>query len=101
MKFVIFLAFCVLAVLATPFRDESSSDSSDESASDASEEGVEVESYEVSPAFDPPADIRFLLFTQANPTTAQIVRFDDMNSVAASHFDSTRPTKFLVHGWLR
>ncbi|PZC85600.1 hypothetical protein B5X24_HaOG200608 [Helicoverpa armigera] len=41
----------------------------------------------------------YWLFTRANPTTAQIIGFGDVESLASSNFDFSKVTVFLAHGW--
>ncbi|XP_019643407.1 PREDICTED: pancreatic triacylglycerol lipase-like isoform X2 [Branchiostoma belcheri] len=49
-----------------------------------------------------PAEIntQFLLYTRANPATEQGIMYDDTGSVLNSYFDSSKKTKFLVHGYM-
>lgn len=54
---------------------------------------------EVTPAFNPEADIVFLLFTRQNPTVGQRIIFRNLASVQNSNFNPSHPTRFLVHGW--
>jgi len=107
MKFAIFAIFLAIAVIASPTYDAPKYQG-DYSADNYAEVpdgfgGMKLvnldEEQAFDPFFNPPADIRFLLFTRSNPTVGQLIRFDDMNSVASSHFSSTRPTKFIAHGW--
>lgn len=56
---------------------------------------------EIDPTYDPQADVRFLLFTVNNPLVPQILTWNDMSTVANSHFSSARDTKLLCHGWQR
>lgn len=97
MKFVICLAFCVIAVTASSI-GANIVEVPDEFGNIKT---VNIDEEIVSPTFDPSADVRFYVFTPANPLDEQLVRYDDRASVAASNFDPNRPTKFVVHGWLR
>ena len=54
---------------------------------------------EITPAFNPEADIVFLLFTRQNPTSGQRIILNNLASVQNSNFNSANPTRFLVHGW--
>lgn len=54
---------------------------------------------EISPAFNPEADVVFLLFTRQNPTAGQRILFNNLASVRNSNFNPSHPTRFLVHGW--
>ncbi|XP_053685626.1 pancreatic triacylglycerol lipase-like [Sabethes cyaneus] len=49
--------------------------------------------------FIPESDMLFLLFTRANPTSAQFLEIGNPSSIANSHFNPARPTRFLIHGW--
>jgi pancreatic triacylglycerol lipase len=63
---------------------------------------VDVNQYDVEaiePLFVPEDDIIFNLCTARNPTACQEVKWNDMNTIINSPFDSSRPTKFTVHGW--
>ncbi|KAJ8735413.1 hypothetical protein PYW07_007033 [Mythimna separata] len=46
-----------------------------------------------------PANNAYWLFTRDNPTSAQIIGFGDVGSVANSNFDFGKVTVFLAHGW--
>jgi pancreatic triacylglycerol lipase len=54
---------------------------------------------ELTPAFNPEADIVFLLFTRSNPTSGQRIILNNVASVRNSNFNPSHPTRFLVHGW--
>lgn len=54
---------------------------------------------EVTPLFDAPRDIRFLVFTRFNPTSGQLVRFNDIATLRATNYLASRPTRFLIHGF--
>ncbi|XP_078686854.1 pancreatic triacylglycerol lipase-like isoform X2 [Branchiostoma floridae x Branchiostoma belcheri] len=49
-----------------------------------------------------PAEIntQFLLYTRTNPATEHSIMYDDTSSVLNSYFDSSKKTKFLVHGYM-
>uniref|UniRef100_A0AAG5DKA1 Lipase domain-containing protein n=1 Tax=Anopheles atroparvus TaxID=41427 RepID=A0AAG5DKA1_ANOAO len=53
----------------------------------------------VAPLFNPEQDLIFRLFTQANPTTAQVLEFGNPASIAGSNFNPANPTRFTIHGW--
>lgn len=55
---------------------------------------------DVAPFFDAARDTRFLVFTRFNPTIAQVVGLHDMDSVRASNWDASRPTRVIIHGQL-
>lgn len=109
MKIVILSAFCVLAVIASPLiQDGPSSANGDAGEYVKIPDGLGGMKYvnfdevqEISPTFDVFRDTRFLVFTRFNPTIGQQVSVNDMGTVAASHFSSARPTRFLIHGWQR
>ena len=44
-------------------------------------------------------DIDFLLWTRNNWFEEDVLIIHDADSIAYSHFDPTKPTKVLVHGW--
>ncbi|XP_053685621.1 pancreatic triacylglycerol lipase-like [Sabethes cyaneus] len=52
------------------------------------------------PAFDPETDVIFRLFTRSNPQAAQIVQWNDPQSLRDSYFNSNHPTRFTIHGWV-
>ncbi|XP_037935000.1 pancreatic triacylglycerol lipase-like [Teleopsis dalmanni] len=43
--------------------------------------------------------VKFYLYTNQNPEDPQIISYKD-NSVAVSNYDSSRKTKFIIHGFL-
>ena len=77
MKFVILLALSFMVVVASPIGED------------------------VAPLFDVNRDTVLLLFTRLNPTIGQVVSAFDMSTVQSSNFDSSRPTRILIHGWNR
>lgn len=104
MKLFIFVSFLVIAVIASPFTGES----------EEAEELIKIpdghggwryvtyeETLEVDPLFVPADDMRFLLFTQANPLTPQILQWNDMSTVSSSNWLGSRPTRIIAHGWQR
>jgi len=54
---------------------------------------------DISPAFDAIRDVAFLVYTRTNPTLYQQVDIDNMDTVRASNYDQTRPTRVIIHGW--
>lgn len=54
------------------------------------------------PIFDPETDVIFHLFTRQNTEVSQgqVVKYKDLESLDASHYDKSRPTRFFSHGWL-
>lgn len=40
-------------------------------------------------------NVKFYLYTQDNPTTAQQLFIDDEESVKKSHFEKSRPTRYV------
>lgn len=44
-----------------------------------------------------PSDIKFKLYTRANPTEPQLLT--DLKSILLSHFNPRHPTRFDIHGW--
>jgi pancreatic triacylglycerol lipase len=53
---------------------------------------------EIEPAFEPEADMFFLLFTRDNPTTGQNITWS-LESIANSNFRRGAPVRVLTHGW--
>lgn len=111
MKFVVFSLFCLMATISSTF-DDGSASKLRRNLSPGSYVRIPdgfggmkfvlpEEEPEISPSFVPADDMVFLLFTRANPTTPQILRFNDMSSVTSSLFSSARPTKVICHGWQR
>jgi hypothetical protein len=54
---------------------------------------------EPEPQFNALNDVRFLLFTRNNPTSAQILNMHDLNTVRNSNWDPLRSVRFIIHGW--
>ncbi|XP_037935734.1 pancreatic lipase-related protein 2-like [Teleopsis dalmanni] len=44
-------------------------------------------------------NVKFYLYTQSNPNTPDQLYIDDIESVKSSHFEKSRLTKILIHGW--
>ncbi|CRK86438.1 CLUMA_CG000024, isoform A [Clunio marinus] len=107
MNYYIFAAFCIIAVIASPLSDTNIFKVQNDNLKIVEIPdgfgGVKYvnidEETEISPAYNPAQDVRFLLFTRRNPTQAQILSFNDMNTVTNSQFMPNRPTKFICHGW--
>lgn len=100
MKLLIVSALCVLVVIASPLSDDKPKVQIPDGFGGMKFVNLEEEQ-EISPAFNVLLDTRFLLFTRFNPTIAQELRFSDINSVHASNFSPSRPTRILIHGWQR
>lgn len=49
--------------------------------------------------YDLHAGVIFELYTLHNPKERQILNTNDTRSLAASNFNASRPTRFVVHGW--
>ncbi|XP_050342028.1 lipase member H-like [Nymphalis io] len=47
-----------------------------------------------------PSNNNYWLFTRSHPTVAEILVYDDVNSIKSSDFNMEKTTVFLVHGWL-
>lgn len=54
---------------------------------------------EPQPRFNVEIGVIFELYTKDNPHDAQILRPDDLASLASSYFNASRPTRFVSHGW--
>lgn len=54
---------------------------------------------EVTPFFEAWMDVEFQLFTRSNPTTAQRLIVNDLDSVRNSNFLASRPTRYITHDW--
>ncbi|KAJ6627587.1 Pancreatic lipase-related protein 2 [Pseudolycoriella hygida] len=57
-----------------------------------------IEDKEITTTFNPIRDVAFLVFTRENPTDGQEVNINDMFTVRNSNYNSSRPTKMLIHG---
>lgn len=55
---------------------------------------------EASPLFNGLQDIGFRLFTRNNPNAPQIIGINNHAQLAASHFNPSHQTRFMIHGWL-
>lgn len=100
MKIAIFSLLLVIAVSSTPIVEHPNMFKIPDGFGDW--KYVEAEALnEVDPHFVPENDIEFDLFTVNNPTVPQRLTWNDMGTVASSHFSSARDTKFIVHGWQR
>lgn len=98
MKFLILLVLCVIASIEA--RDSKLVLVADKLG------GMKyVDIYEeppkVTPSFVPADDMEFLLFTRANPTSPQFLRWNDMGTVTGSNWSASRSTIVVAHGWLR
>lgn len=97
----IFSALFVVAVVASPLLDskvEKKMVKIPDGFGGMKMADLEAET-EVNPTFDPPNDVGFLLFTRENPTVAQILTWNNMDSVRNSNFVANRKTIFVAHGW--
>ncbi|KAK6188478.1 hypothetical protein SNE40_004644 [Patella caerulea] len=43
---------------------------------------------------------KFRLFTRSNPKTEQLLNYKDVNSIHSSHFNPSKPTKMVSHGFI-
>lgn len=61
---------------------------------------IDLNAYDVpvEPLFVAENDVRFLLFTRRNPTTAQIITLN-LASIQNSFFNAAHPTRLTIHGW--
>lgn len=50
-------------------------------------------------SFDAERDVEFLLYTRTNPTDGQRL-YRNTSSFDSSLFESSLPTRFMIHGWL-
>ncbi|XP_075159004.1 phospholipase A1-like [Haematobia irritans] len=44
-------------------------------------------------------DVKFYLYTSDNPSTAEELFIGNEDSVKKSHFEKSRPTRIIIHGW--
>lgn len=51
------------------------------------------------PAFDPPNDVFFMLFTRSNPTVGQRIARNAMD-ILNSNFNPSLDVRVLIHGWV-
>lgn len=42
----------------------------------------------------------FFLYTKKNPTVPKTLYVNDKNALKNSNFDPTKPTRFIIHGWM-
>lgn len=49
--------------------------------------------------FNAERDTVFMLFTPNGPEDGEIIRLNDADSLAASNFNPSHPTRFTIHGW--
>ncbi|KMQ84535.1 pancreatic triacylglycerol lipase, partial [Lasius niger] len=42
----------------------------------------------------------FFLYTKNNPTAPKTLYVNDTNALKNSNFDPTKPTRFIIHGWM-
>lgn len=76
MKFIVLFTLIFVAVVASPIVED------------------------IAPAFDAFRDTEFWLFTRQNPTVRQVLDLNDMSTVLASNWDTSRPTRVIIHGQL-
>lgn len=62
--------------------------------SGAGEDQIEGEQF-----FEAWTDVEFQLYTRSNPTTYQVLKLNDINSIQNSNFVATRQTRYTIHGW--
>lgn len=60
---------------------------------------VDLHQEEPESFFDAISDTRFLLYTQNNPDTPQLLELGNTDSIEASYFDPANPTRTTIHGW--
>lgn len=51
------------------------------------------------PLFDAEKDVAFILFTN-KIHSGEFVKYKSLKSLDNSEFNKTRPTRFLIHGWM-
>ncbi len=54
-----------------------------------------VYSLEISPYFDARRDVKFSVFTQANPTNGSVIEIGDPESLKTSAYDPSLETRYL------
>lgn len=54
---------------------------------------------EPQPFFNVQTGVLFELYTPQNPTNAQFLRINDVELLANSYFDPSRPTRIVIHGF--
>jgi len=59
-----------------------------------------IENDSIEPLFDAYRDVRILLSTRQNLGAPQQLLFRNLDSVRNSHYDPSRPTRILIHGFL-
>jgi len=43
--------------------------------------------------------VKFYLYTRANPTTPKQISVNDVTALSSSKFNKYNPTRFIIHGW--
>lgn len=54
---------------------------------------------EPQPFFNVQTGVLFELYTLRNPRNVQYLRINDVESLANSYFDASRPTRIVIHGF--
>lgn len=54
---------------------------------------------EIQPSFNARTDVRFLVFTPANRLVGQEALLGNIASLRATNYDSSRPTRVIIHGF--
>ncbi|XP_053959303.1 phospholipase A1 VesT1.02-like [Anastrepha ludens] len=104
MKSMIVLLLAVAAALAIPISDEKVSGEGgwyvpqlNGSLQWMTEE--EAEALSETPTSRSTTRVYYYLYTNENPTTADMLVTDDTESLQKSHFNKNNPTKIIIHGW--
>ncbi|XP_054742093.1 pancreatic lipase-related protein 2-like isoform X2 [Anastrepha obliqua] len=104
MKSVIVLLLAVAAAVAIPISEERVSGEGgwyvpqlDGSLQWMTEE--QAEALSETPTGRSTAQVYYYLYTNENPTTADMLVTDDTESLQKSHFNKNNPTKIIIHGW--
>lgn len=58
-----------------------------------------IKSQMITPNFSVEEGVFFELFTQNNPTEADILQLNNYSSIQQSNFDAKKPTRMFIHGW--
>ncbi|XP_013107019.1 phospholipase A1-like [Stomoxys calcitrans] len=103
MKFLLIVAVCILTVSANPPFDDNMNQIHGENGwyvprSDGTYYWVPKGSWVDPEPRLSTVPVTFYLYTRANPSSGTKIK-DDRASIQGSHFNPSKPTYFVIHGW--